>query len=89
VTNLPELCYTRILGAAPGHRMGVIKCDVSGYYPCDYDQAKYSDEQIEDWVRLLNDRLGVTPSQRLAMETGSMFGWDVPGANPDNWKGLK
>lgn len=29
-----------------------------------------------------NERLGVTQAQRLAMETGSMHGWDVPGADP-------
>jgi len=29
-----------------------------------------------------NERLGVTQEQRLAMECGSMHGWDVPGADP-------
>ena len=30
----------------------------------------------------LNEKLGVTPSQRQAMEIGSLAGWDAPGADP-------
>lgn len=30
----------------------------------------------------LNFAMGVTPAQREAMLVGSMFGFDVPGANP-------
>ena len=31
-----------------------------------------------------NRKLGVTPAQEEAMKIGSMCGWDVPGADPDN-----
>ena len=34
----------------------------------------------------LNEKLGVTPAQRQAMEIGSMAGWDVPGADPKNYE---
>ena len=34
--------------------------------------------------RRQNETLGVTPAQKLAMEFGSMCGFDVPGADPDN-----
>ena len=40
-----------------------------------------------------DDRMGldgllqiVTPAQRMAMEIGSMAGWDVPGADPKNYE---
>lgn len=33
----------------------------------------------------LNTRLGVTPAQIEAMQAGSMFGWEVPGADPDKY----
>jgi hypothetical protein len=34
-------------------------------------------------VEAFNERHGVTAAQRIAMEIGSHFGFDVPGANPD------
>ena len=33
-------------------------------------------------VERTNRSLGVTPAQREAMLVGSMFGWEVPGADP-------
>ena len=33
-----------------------------------------------------NQRLGVTAAQRLAMEAGSMHGWDCPAADPKTYE---
>ena len=33
----------------------------------------------------MNRELGITPAQTEAMKVGSMFGWDVPGADPKNY----
>lgn len=35
------------------------------------------------FVAEMNKRAGVTPEQAEAMQIGSMFGWEVPGADPD------
>ena len=52
------------------------------YYRTDYAPAK-DRKAAEEWCDLLNERLGVTKSQRKGMEVGSMFGFDVYGINPD------
>lgn len=36
-----------------------------------------------------NQKLGITPEQEKAMSAGSMFGWDVPAADPDFWQKAK
>jgi len=36
-------------------------------------------------AKYINDLLGVTPAQEAAMVAGSMFGWNVPAANPVNY----
>jgi hypothetical protein len=33
----------------------------------------------------MNRELGVTRQQMEAMKVGSMFGWDVPGADPKSY----
>ena len=33
----------------------------------------------------MNRELGISPAQAEAMKVGSMFGWDVPGADPKNY----
>ena len=33
-----------------------------------------------------NKAHGVSEAEAIAMRHGSMFGWNTPGANPDNWR---
>jgi len=81
--NIPELCYVFIHSANPGKRIGIIKRGESGYYPTDFDSPTASAAIAEQVVNRLNERLGVSPAHAEAMQVGSMFGWNVPGAQPE------
>lgn len=73
--NLPEFCY----GEDPCNSGTIIlfKRNVSGYYPTD----------LKGDFMEFNKTLGVSREEAEAMKFGSMFGWDVPGANPECHKG--
>jgi hypothetical protein len=69
--KLPEICASRhpTTGEAVLLRRGSI-----GYWPAGrIDPDKF------------NERHGVTAAQLEAMEIGSHFGFDVPGADPDQY----
>lgn len=70
--KLPLMCAS--VNLSSGEPI-IIRRGVQGYYPA----PKGLD------VAGFNSRHAVTEAQKLAMECGSMAGWDVPGANPENW----
>lgn len=72
LSKLPEMCAAWNLET--GDAM-LIRRGIEGYYP-----APGLD------VEAFNARHGITPAQLEAMEIGSMFGWNVPGADPDMWE---
>jgi len=70
--DLPDFCFGKL--PSTGEAI-VIDRGESGYRALRGD----FDADVE------NEKLGVTKAQAEAMFAGSMFGWNVPGANPDNY----
>jgi len=70
LAKLPAHCYGT--NASTGETI-LIKCGTTGYWQAHTIKT----------AREMNEKLGVTEAQEMAMEVGSIFGFDVPGANPD------
>jgi len=78
MTNLPKMCYS-VLDST--NELIVIKRGEKGYYPQRQENAPWSANNVDH----LNERLGITKGQAEAMKNGSMFGWDTPSADPNNY----
>ena len=78
-SNLPERCFSVL---AETGEMIIIQKGESGYYHSDLN---CNDATVSRVVAAENNkRLGVSKIQEECMVAGSMFGWDVPGADPKN-----
>lgn len=71
LSKLPPVCASRLPGTG---EVILIERGSSGYY---HGQGGLDPDEF-------NEAIGATPAQVQAMEVGSMFGWELPGADPDN-----
>lgn len=78
---LPELCFTTLPSTG---ELICIKRGELGYYPSSWNTDDR--QRNEELAEYNNERLDITANQRKAMEVGSMYGWDVPGADPANYE---
>ena len=74
LTKLPWVCAHR--NRMTGETILIVRGE-DGYIPAT-DLIKNADT--------FNHRLGIDAFQATAMESGSMFGWDVPGCDPDGYR---
>lgn len=79
-SDLPEVCYSILPSTGD---VIIIKHGKSGYYRCEYstEDKAFNREFAND----RNANLGVSKAQVEAMLAGSMYGWDVPAADPKSY----
>lgn len=88
LAKLPEWCFVFIPGMPAGQRIGKVMRGVPDYWPIHHiDKANWSNERARAFVRELNEHIA-TELQQLCMENGSMFGWHLPGADPDHMQAI-
>lgn len=81
---MKDLCYTYL---ETERTIGIIHRNETGYYKTDLAECNKikSAEEGKAFVRKLNENLGVSIAEQKAMEFGSMFGWNIPAADPNAW----
>ena len=79
-SDLPEVCFSILPSTGD---VIIIKHGESGYYRCEYstEDKAFNREFAND----RNANLGVSKAQVDAMLAGSMYGWDVPAADPKSY----
>lgn len=75
--ELPETCFATLPSTG---KLIILKRGETGYFRSDWDTGNKADnEKLAEWH---NHRCGITPAQVKAMQAGTMFGFDAPGADP-------
>lgn len=69
--RLPKFCAVRNLTGEPA----ILKRGEPGYY-----RGEAMGIETDEDIARFNDERNVTPAMVEAMTFGSMFGWDLPGA---------
>ena len=79
-SSLPEQCYGTLLDTG---KIVIYKRGETGYYKTDIPYT--GKDEARALVDEYNTKAGVTKAQEAAMAAGSMFGFDVPAADPANY----
>lgn len=79
-SSLPKQCYSTL---AETGEIIILKRGESGYYKTDIPSTSAEDSRA--LVDEYNRKLGVSKAQEYAMKAGSMFGFQVPAADPKNY----
>lgn len=81
--KLPEFCFAH---NPSYHQVTTVKRGEKGYW---LFRQMETDDEARKSAKELNERMNVDKYQAEAMLNGSMFGWEVPGADPDFLRGLE
>ena len=75
--ELPDFCLSTLPSTG---QLIILRKGECGYYASDWDTRKR--EENQNIAREHNRRRGISDIQEAAMSAGSMFGWNLPGADP-------
>ena len=75
--ELPDVCFSTIPSTG---QLIILKKGERGYYASEWDTGKQ--EENQNIAQEHNRRRGISNIQEAAMSAGSMFGWSLPGADP-------
>lgn len=75
--ELPDSCLSTLPSSG---QLIILKRGERGYYASDWDTGNR--EENQNIAREHNRRRGISDIQEAAMSAGSMFGWNLPGADP-------
>lgn len=75
--ELPDFCLSTIPSTG---QLIILKKGVRGYYASGWDTGNR--EENQNIAQEHNRRRGISDIQEAAMSAGSMFGWNLPGADP-------
>ena len=75
--ELPDFCLSTLPSSG---QLIILKRGERGYYASDWDTGKR--EENQNIAQEHNRRRGISDIQEAAMIAGSMFGWSLPGADP-------
>ena len=78
--DLPEHCYTVLPSSG---QLIEIRRGEKGYYPCAYSTSDREYNKV--LANQFNAHEGISKAQAAAMLAGSMFGWNVPAADPSRY----
>ena len=75
--ELPDFCLSTLPSSG---QLIILRKGERGYYASEWDTGKR--EENQNIAREHNRRWGISDIQEAAMSAGSMFGWNLPGADP-------
>lgn len=75
--ELPDFCLSTLPSSG---QLIILRKGERGYYASEWDTGKR--EENQNIAREHNRRRGISDIQEAAMSAGSMFGWNLPGADP-------
>ena len=75
--ELPDFCLSTLPSTG---QLIILKRGERGYYASDWDTGNR--EENQNIAREHNRQRGISDIQEAAMSAGSMFGWNLPGADP-------